>query len=81
MPMVNGLELSKAQEVVRSAIADPRFTIQHSHTGTAPWTHGHGSQRGYPASPSSRKTRSLVGGWVENRRVKPSQLKGFTIIR
>jgi hypothetical protein len=32
MPMVIGLELSRARAMVRSAITDPRFTIQHRHT-------------------------------------------------
>jgi beta-lactam-binding protein with PASTA domain len=36
MPMVIGMELSRAQAVVRSAVADPRFTIQHNDTGTVP---------------------------------------------
>jgi hypothetical protein len=36
MPMVVGLNLSQAREVISSAVADPQLTIRHIDTGIAP---------------------------------------------
>lgn len=36
MPMVVGLDLSRARAVINSAIANPQLTIQHRHTDIAP---------------------------------------------
>ena len=36
MPMVIGLNLSRARAMISSAIADPRLTIEYGDTGIAP---------------------------------------------
>jgi beta-lactam-binding protein with PASTA domain len=36
MPMVVGLDLSRAQEVISSTIADPQVSIEHSDTDVVP---------------------------------------------